>query len=268
MKHSNSSTVPAEVRLRPGGFTLIELLVVIAIIAILAAMLLPALAAAKNKAKAIQCLNNPKQMGLGMMLYVTEFKDNFPGSASNNQGFHKEDWIYWRKPGFPDGFGNTTLPLEESQIISLLRTGNNTNLFRCPSDVSDVDRLATWPPNVNAPYYYSYSFNGYEKGKGMALQWDTSGQNPVGFKLTQVKSPSTKIMMFEEPGSLSPADNPSRPIDSQKIIRDGRFTSGDYLTIRHDKKGKAGAKVAFADGHAESAPWVWSTNQLYINPIY
>ena len=125
---------------------------VIAIIAILAAMLLPALAKAKAKAHEIQCLSNMKQLGLGMMLYVNDFKDVMPGWASGGDGWHKEDWIYFR-----DTAAN---PVEDSPVVKLLSMKDPKPLFRCPTDRDD--------PNRAKAYEYSYTLS----SMGVGNYWD------------------------------------------------------------------------------------------------
>src|ERR1700739_134928 len=98
LEHSKpASAIAASNKTSSFGFTLIELLVVIAIIAILAALLLPALAKAKAKALQTQCLNNNKQLTLAMIMYCGDNNDTYAGAASaNTYGPHLEDWIYWR----------------------------------------------------------------------------------------------------------------------------------------------------------------------------
>src|SRR5579863_1811087 len=81
---------------RHGAFTLVELLVVIAIISILAAVLLPVFSAARKRAGQATCINNQKQLGLGVKIYVNDNDNIFPGIASRTYGFQTTDWIYWR----------------------------------------------------------------------------------------------------------------------------------------------------------------------------
>jgi prepilin-type N-terminal cleavage/methylation domain-containing protein/prepilin-type processing-associated H-X9-DG protein len=225
------------------GFTLIELLVVIAIIAILAGMLLPTLSKAKKKGGQAKCVSNLKQLALGTLMYIDDNQDNFPGTASRNTyGFHREDWIYWRT--------NTTRypSIEKSPIVTSLGSVSS-NLFRCPGDRYDKERLAL--TDGNGPYFYSYSLNSYDlegtRNPGMAsiFQGSVDSAKPFVFKLASVRNPSGKIMLAEEQSSHRIDESPD-PRGSSGIINDGRWVAtGDLLTARHSKKGD----VSFADGH-------------------
>jgi len=258
------------------AFTLIELLVVIAIIAILAAMLLPALAKAKQKAQQTMCLNNAKQLATGMVMYVGDNRDIYAGAASaNTYGFHQEDWIYWRvgafTPNLPDGSPAT---LDKSPLIRILGTGTSTNIFRCPMDRDDSDRIAHAQAG-DGPYLYSYEFTSWNinngVGPGITTIIDTANK-AYNFKSTQVHNPANKIMVAEPTASLNANDEPPIQIQdgSQWVVQCGRWqpfnTAGtarnNYFTIRHSKRGNA----AFADGHAEAITQLIATNVANLNP--
>src|SRR5262245_10626355 len=232
---------PTQQSRRAPAFTLIELLVVISIIAILASMLLPALTKAKLKAAQARCYSNLRQLTLGTMLYLDNNQNIFPGTASRNTyGFHVEDWIYWRtnKPAYP---------IENSPVVVHLGSANR-NLFRCPLDTIDKDRVSI--SDGNGPYLYSYSLTSYgvERNRSLGMASVNDGAwRP--FNASAIKNPANKIMLAEEQASYR---SPEVSDSSAGVINDGRFVPpGDVLTIRHSQRGNVG----FADGHAAPMKW-------------
>lgn len=237
------------------AFTLMELLVVISIIAILASLLLPVLSAAKKRAGQAICINNLKQLGLGMQMYIDDHSDTFPGNASQHSGFQASDWIYWRT--------NTAYPQVDKSPIAIAMADASPKLFRCPLDTDNTARMdSPMTDNVNGIYLYSYSLTSYnivDSGSvdasgnpryvnpGMSSVF-TGGQN-LPFKLAAVRNPGSKIMFAEE---VSQGGNDDAS-GTGHIINDGRWTPADSdpLTARHGGKGD----VTFTDFHVEPETW-------------
>ncbi len=139
---------------KPDAFTLIELLVVVAIIAILAAMLLPALAKAKLQAQGAQCMSNQKQLTVAWKMYVDDSQGNFPVNADENSQ-STNGWCNGVLSWQPDNTDNTnTVKMQNSLLGAYCR--NQTGIYKCPSDIWDCTESGVPMPRVR-----SISMNGY-----------------------------------------------------------------------------------------------------------
>jgi len=212
--------------------------VVIAIIAILAAMLLPALASAKKKAGQIACLSNQKQLALGLIMYADEFGDVMPSDATRDNApiyGSPDQWLWWNNPSGLDMYDVSKTPM-------LLMIKSSTNVCLCPMDRNDIREATT-----DNKYYYSYTMNGHRIGAstpdGVASVHE-KGKALVARKMSSIHRPSDIIMLAEEPVS-------SLEIQagySSKVADDGRWVSPENgITTRHNKRGNAN----FVDGHAQ-----------------
>src|ERR1041384_6251132 len=182
------------------GFTLIELLVVIAIIAILAAMLLPALAKTKAKAVQAQSLSNLKQMNLAMPLYCGDSQDKTPGpnsvSSTRYPPPNHEDIWWWFKELVKPYAGLQSAPSSGNTYpYPPDPRGSNDMVFHCPKDRGWKDYGFPMPHYYNPTLDYgSYAF------KGGANEGNPPAQTTLlSMTLSNVKHPTRTWMMSEWP---------------------------------------------------------------------
>ena len=151
-------------RPKPNAFTLIELLVVIAIIAILAAMLLPALASAKAKAQRIKCTSNQRQLGIGFIQFIGEHTDMLPPAAYETRALDQYTWDSWI-----DSYIGGHAP-DSALRMSVRPKEYCPGILKCPADI--IELSPDWAPYLTRR---TYCMNGV--GPGYQSEWQVSTSN-------------------------------------------------------------------------------------------
>jgi prepilin-type N-terminal cleavage/methylation domain-containing protein/prepilin-type processing-associated H-X9-DG protein len=235
------------------GFTLVELLTVISVIAILASLLLPALAGVRNRSHQISCLNNLKQLNLGMMVYCSDSDDKLPynlGATEIKQILSKGLRYNWANSvlNWERDSDNTNVVLNTEASLGPY-VGKSARIFRCPSDhaVSAIQRAVGWTGRSR-----SISMNAMVGDAGAFMTGDEN-KNNVGYhqyrKASEFDSAADTFVFIEEhPDSIN---------DGYFLNRAVKIEWNDLPASWHN----GAANLSFGDGHCESHLWLNALTQ-------
>jgi prepilin-type N-terminal cleavage/methylation domain-containing protein/prepilin-type processing-associated H-X9-DG protein len=206
---------------RSRGFTLIELLVVIGIIAILAALLLPALNQAKASAKSAACKNNLRQIGLALKLYVDDYikypQNVMPWGSSDETG----NWV-WHDDFLVPYLGANKMSRDgDPRIIA-----SPLRVFRCPAVIG-----------ISSSYHYNDSGTGLGLGLGITYTFESEGTYGLRVRESEVLVPIDMVAIGDGYDVLAPF--------VVELWEPGDWTPG--MAARHNQ----GANAVFCDAHVE-----------------
>jgi len=235
------------------GFTLIELLVVIAIIAILAAMLLPALASAKQKAQTIKCVSNLKQLQLGAVMYNNDSGDVMLPNAPSNISTPGQTWCGGETESWGASDANTNVNYYQTSILAPYM-GGQVGVYACPGDNI---------PSANGYRIRSYSMNAQMGNIYTTCAAITIKDNPgymVFSKMSQLNSATlgaSDAFVFCEENMCS--------------LNDGYLQISSASAIYPDVPSSYHRKIcgfSFADGHVEAHKWMTADLPGFVAKYY